>query len=347
MLSVQNVNAGYGKFQALFDVSLEVNAGEAVAVIGSNGAGKSTLLKVIMGELDPLGGSAKLGANVDIAYFAQHQADELDQKLSVLETMEEVSQGKNGTGIRGILGTFLFRGDDVFKKVGVLSGGERSRVALVCLLIQPANFLILDEPTNHLDVQSQAVLQQALAEYPGAYLIVSHNRSFLDPIVTKTLEFRPGESPQIYHGNVTYYLDKKTEEKAAGKSGGVTGTPTLSSLSSSATAAAAPAVAKGPKLSRKEQRKLEAEKRQQRNKVLNPLKEEFERLEANISKLEAQKIAITTSLASAEILADPKKSKEANAAFQKVNDQLDTAISRWDTLSEEIELLEESLATTK
>ena len=105
--------------------------------------------------------------------------------------------------------------DDVFKKIGVLSGGERSRVALVCMLIQPANFLILDEPTNHLDVQSQAVLQRALAEYPGAYLIVSHNRSFLDPIVTKTLEFRPGEAPQIYHGNVTYYLDKKTEEKAA------------------------------------------------------------------------------------------------------------------------------------
>ena len=174
--------------------------------------------------------------------------------------------------MRNILGCFLFRGDDVFKKVGVLSGGERSRVALVCMLIQPANFLILDEPTNHLDVQSQAVLQSALAEYPGAYLIVSHNRSFLDPIVTKTLEFRPGESPQVYHGNVTYYLDKKAEEKGATKGTNKgddrsTAKPTLNSLAS----APAPAALKGPKLSRKEQRKLEALERQQRSDELKPV----------------------------------------------------------------------------
>ena len=140
------------------------------------------------------------------------------------------------------------------------------------MLIQPANFLILDEPTNHLDVQSQAVLQSALAEYPGAYLIVSHNRSFLDPIVTKTLEFRPGESPQVYHGNVTYYLDKKAEEKATTKGTNKgddrsTSKPTLSSLASSS----APAAVKGPKLSRKEQRKLEALERQKRSDGLKPV----------------------------------------------------------------------------
>ena len=148
------------------------------------------------------------------------------------------------------------------------------------MLIQPANFLILDEPTNHLDVQSQAVLQSALAEYPGAYLIVSHNRSFLDPIVTKTLEFRPGESPQLYHGNVTYYLDKKAEEKAASK-GTTKGTnkgddrstdkPTLNSLASSSAPAPGPAATKGPKISRKEQRKLEALERQKRSDELKPV----------------------------------------------------------------------------
>mgnify|MGYP000582975687 CR=1 FL=1 len=114
---------------------------------------------------------------------------------------------------RNLLGCFLFRGDDVFKKVGVLSGGERSRVALVCMLLRPANFLILDEPTNHLDIQSQEVLQNALREYPGSYLIVSHNRSFLDPIVDKTLEFRQGHPPRMFAGNISYYLDKIEEEK--------------------------------------------------------------------------------------------------------------------------------------
>ena len=194
--------------------------------------------------------------------------------MSVIETCEAVASSKNAPLVRNILGCFLFRGDDVFKKVGVLSGGERSRVALVCMLIQPANFLILDAPTNHLDVQSQAVLQSALAEYPGAYLIVSHNRAFLDPIVTKTLEFRPGESPQVYHGNVTYYLDKKTEEKAAIKGGsGTTAKPTLSSLASSSAPAAATTSTsatanKGPKLSRKEQRKLKADERQRRSDEL-------------------------------------------------------------------------------
>lgn len=116
--------------------------------------------------------------------------------------------------VRNLLGCFLFRGDDVHKRVGVLSGGERSRVALVCMLLHPANFLILDEPTNHLDIQSQQVLQKALSEYPGSYCIVSHNRSFLDPIVTKVLEFVPGEKPRVYLGNVSDYLEKVEREQA-------------------------------------------------------------------------------------------------------------------------------------
>lgn len=118
--------------------------------------------------------------------------------------------------VRNLLGCFLFRGDDVHKSVGVLSGGERSRVALVCMLLHPANFLILDEPTNHLDIQSQQVLQKALAEYPGSYCIVSHNRSFLDPIVTKVLEFVPGEKPRLYIGNVSDYLEKVERDQALG-----------------------------------------------------------------------------------------------------------------------------------
>jgi ATP-binding cassette subfamily F protein 3 len=271
---LEDASKAYGELNIFSGFDFEVERGERLAIVGPNGAGKSTFCRLITGQEDPDSGSYLPGQKTAISFFSQNHADELDPDMSVIETCEAVASSKNAPLVRNILGCFLFRGDDVFKKVGVLSGGERSRVALVCMLIQPANFLILDEPTNHLDVQSQAVLQSALAEYPGAYLIVSHNRAFLDPIVTKTLEFRPGESPQVYHGNVTYYLDKKTEEKAAIKGGsGTTAKPTLSSLASSSAPAAATTSTsatanKGPKLSRKEQRKLKADERQRRSDEL-------------------------------------------------------------------------------
>lgn len=269
---LEDASKAYGDLNIFSGFDFEVERGERLAIVGPNGAGKSTFCRLITGQEDPDSGAYLPGQKTAISFFSQNHADELDPNKSVIETCEAVASTKNAPLVRNILGCFLFRGDDVFKKVGVLSGGERSRVALVCMLIQPANFLILDEPTNHLDVQSQAVLQSALAEYPGAYLIVSHNRSFLDPIVTKTLEFRPGESPQVYHGNVTYYLDKKAEEKGATKGTNKgddrsTAKPTLSSLASSS----APAAVKGPKLSRKEQRKLEALERQQRSDELKPV----------------------------------------------------------------------------
>jgi ATP-binding cassette subfamily F protein 3 len=339
---LEDASKAYGKLNIFSGFDFEVERGERLAIVGPNGAGKSTFCRLITGQEDPDFGTYTLGQKSAISFFSQNHADELDPERSVIETCEAVASAKNAPLVRNILGCFLFRGDDVFKKVGVLSGGERSRVALVCMLIQPANFLILDEPTNHLDVQSQAVLQRALAEYPGAYLIVSHNRSFLDPIVTKTLEFRPGESPQIYHGNVTYYLDKKADEKAASK--GISRTPskpTLSSLASSSTPATA--VVKGPKLSRKEQRKLEAEKRQKRNNVLKPLQDEFTTVEKTISELEARKVTLTTEMGSPEVMADPKKTQTTSEAYQKLTTKLDNAISRWSKLSEEIEVLEASI----
>ena len=269
---LEDASKAYGDLNIFSGFDFEVERGERLAIVGPNGAGKSTFCRLITGQEDPDSGAYLPGQKTAISFFSQNHADELDPNKSVIETCEAVASTKNAPLVRNILGCFLFRGDDVFKKVGVLSGGERSRVALVCMLIQPANFLILDEPTNHLDVQSQAVLQSALAEYPGAYLIVSHNRSFLDPIVTKTLEFRPGESPQVYHGNVTYYLDKKAEEKGATKGTNKgddrsTSKPTLSSLASSS----APAAVKGPKIARKEQRKLEALERQKRSDGLKPV----------------------------------------------------------------------------
>ncbi|GAA5496148.1 putative ABC transporter ATP-binding protein YheS [Rubritalea halochordaticola] len=319
----------YGENTIFSDFSFEVEKGERLAIVGPNGAGKSTFCRLITGQEEPDSGVYTLGPKSAISFFSQNHADELDPDKTVLDICTEAASRENAPVVRNILGCFLFRGDDVFKKIGVLSGGERSRVALVRMLIQPANFLILDEPTNHLDVQSQEVLQNALNDYPGSYLIVSHNRSFLDPIVTKTLEFRPGEHPTLYHGNVSYYLEKKEEEKNAAKAqAGATNSTTADS---------------GSKVSRKEQRRLEAEIRQKRNKVLKPLQEEFEKLEGSIGEIEAAQATLTEHMSKPDVASDSAKMQEASAAYQNLSNKLEKAYSRWSELSDEIEKLEATL----
>jgi ATP-binding cassette subfamily F protein 3 len=195
----------YGELSVIRNANIRIERGDRIAVVGVNGAGKTTIAKVIAGVEPFQSGERESGHSTHLSYFAQHQADELNKDLSVLATMEEAAEGKNMTNIRSILGTFLFRGDDVFKKVEVLSGGERNRLALAKMLARSANFLILDEPTNHLDMRSQDALQRALSEYTGAYLIVSHNKAFVDPLVTKVLEIRKN-GLSLFPGNVSDYL---------------------------------------------------------------------------------------------------------------------------------------------
>ena len=214
---LDGVSKSYGALNIFSGFDFEINKGEKFAIVGPNGAGKSTFCRLITGQEEPDAGAHTFGHKVATSFFSQNHADELDPNLSVLETVEAAASRESAPHARNLLGCFLFRGDDVFKKVGVLSGGERSRVALVCMLLRPANFLILDEPTNHLDMQSQDVLQRALIDYPGSVMIVSHNRNFLDALVTKTLEFQPGRPPIQYAGNITYYLEKSAEDEAAKK----------------------------------------------------------------------------------------------------------------------------------
>jgi ATP-binding cassette subfamily F protein 3 len=239
---------------------------------------------------------------------------------------------------RNLLGCFLFRGDDVFKKIGVLSGGERSRVAQVCMLLRPANFLILDEPTNHLDMQSQDVLQRALIDYPGSVMIVSHNRNFLDALVTKTLEFRPGEQPVLYAGNITYFLEKSSEDEAAKK-----GVPQLAPLAPTSTNGGTSSRPSVPGVNRKEQRRIEAEQREMKSKVLKPLEVEFEALEAKIAELEGAQATLTQQLSSEDLSNDPSKLREVTNAVDKLSKSLETSYSRWGALSEEIERLRTKL----
>ena len=205
VINLVDVSKSYGDLLVIRDANLRIERGDRIVVVGVNGAGKTTIAKVIAGVEPFQSGEREIGQSTHISYFGQHQADELDKSLTVLATLEESAEGKNTTNIRSILGTFLFRGDDVFKKVSVLSGGERNRLALAKMLARSANFLILDEPTNHLDMRSQDALQNALKDYTGAYLIVSHNRAFVDPLATKVLEIRK-DGLSLFPGNVSDYL---------------------------------------------------------------------------------------------------------------------------------------------
>jgi ATP-binding cassette subfamily F protein 3 len=276
---------------------------------------------------------------VTLSFFSQNHADELDPNKTVLETVEETATRDASPHCRNLLGCFLFKGDDVFKKIGVLSGGERSRVALVRMLVQPANFLILDEPTNHLDMQSQDVLQRALIDYPGTVLIVSHNRTFLDKLVHKTIEFRPGQSPILYPGNVTYYLEKSAADRALAdknKAQNPPKTPTLAKRQDIPKADDS----NSSSGNRKDQRKNEAEARNQRNKTLRPLQEELTSLEAKIAEYEASQNSLTAELSSEEIASDPEKFRASTNSLDKVTKALELAYSRWADLTAQIEKLE-------
>ncbi len=334
---LEDASKSYGTTEIFEGFNFEVEKGARIAIVGPNGAGKSTFCRLITGQEAPDSGEYTLGSKSAISFFSQNHADELDPELSVLETCQEVSSRENAPLVRNILGCFLFRGDDVFKKVGVLSGGERSRVALVRMLIQPANFLILDEPTNHLDVQSQAVLQRALNEYPGSYLIVSHNRSFLDPIVTRTLEFRPEEEPRLYHGNVTYFIDKKAEEKDIAKQAAKHAKANQRASSKVATSTSTSTADSGSKVSRKDQRKRDADIRQKRSSILAPLESDLVALEGEIAEIEAGQAKLTKHMSSTEISTDGAKMQEASIAYNVLSDKLETTYSKWTEVSDKIE----------
>ena len=334
---LEGVAKSYGALNIFSGFDFEINKGEKFAIVGPNGAGKSTFCRLITGQEEPDAGAHAFGHKVATSFFSQNHADELDPNLSVLETVEAAASRESMPHARNLLGCFLFRGDDVFKKIGVLSGGERSRVALVCMLLRPANFLILDEPTNHLDMQSQDVLQRALIDYPGSVMIVSHNRNFLDALVSKTLEFRPGEQPTLYAGNITYYLEKSAEDEAAKK--GIA--PRLATLGTAPVSGSSrPSI---PGVNRKEQRRIEAEQREIRSKVLKPLETEFTALEAKIAELEGAQATLTGQLSSEEVSNNPGKLREITNAVDKLAKSLEVSYTRWGALSEEIERLRTKL----
>ena len=271
------------------DIDLTVERGEKVAFVGRNGEGKSTMMKYITGELRPVAGSASLGYNVALGYYAQNQEDVLDKNDTVYDTLDKVAVGDIRTKLRDILGAFLFRGEDIDKKVAVLSGGERSRLAMAKLILHPYNLLALDEPTNHMDIRSKDVLKQALQRYDGTLVIVSHDRDFLDGLVDKVYEFRDGHVKE-YLGGVQDFIEKRRietlqdlerSESRAHKSekSSAAGQPSVSSSVSQATQVSKPRTASS--LSFQEQKEL-----RRKQKRIESCEKKIADLEARMKELE-------------------------------------------------------------
>ena len=206
-----DMKVGYGEKVVFSDARIEVRRGEKVALVGRNGEGKTTLMRVIMNELDPMEGESKVGYNVNIGYYAQNQEDILDKDDTVFGTLDRIAVGDIRLKLRDILGAFLFKGEDIDKKVAVLSGGERARLAMAKLILKPYNLLALDEPTNHMDIRSKDILKQALQNYDGTLIIVSHDRDFLDGLVDKLYEFRDGKVKE-HLGGVQEFLERRKLE---------------------------------------------------------------------------------------------------------------------------------------
>ncbi len=327
VFQLSNVNKSFDGKQVFNNVSLELQRGDKLAVVGVNGAGKTTLLRIMAG-LEPAEGTIRQGHNVILTYFGQHQAQELSGDLDVLDTVYHAAQNMTVTKVRSLLGAFLFTGDEVEKKVQVLSGGEKSRVALAKMLIKPANLMLLDEPTNHLDITSQEVLQEAMAQYEGTIIVVSHNRFFVNSFVNKVLEIRDGKAT-MYLGNIDDYL-------AARKRGQEEGTP-VPGDNQAAQQAQQPVADGGD---RKAQRRQRAQRRQQLSKQLKPLKKKVREAEKNIEPLETRQAELEQLMADPALYADQQGWALTSKEYNDVKRRLERLYEQWEQAQEKIEKIE-------
>lgn len=321
VLEVQGVHKSYDDLKVLSGIDFSLERGDRIAVVGVNGAGKSTLARIIAGEEPYQEGEVELGHNVVPAYFAQHQADILDVEDTALSVVERASPSGQVGRARSILGSFLFEGDDVFKKVGVLSGGERNRLALAKILLARSNFLILDEPTNHLDMRSKDQLQSALIDYTGTLLIVSHDRDFLEPLVTRVLEVSQN-SIKWYYGSLSHYIAKKEEEAL---------------LADASTVAEAPSGNAG--LSAKERRQRNAKIREQ----LKPLKQKLTACEERIAKYEAQVSAWEEKMKDPEFFKQGDETQAAMQEYESAKRKVDRLYEDWEEATQAYSKLEADL----
>ncbi|HTP80297.1 MAG TPA: ABC-F family ATP-binding cassette domain-containing protein [Bacteroidota bacterium] len=326
VLELNSVVKSYGENKVFSGLDCKIERGDKIAVVGVNGAGKSTFSRIAAGAEPIDSGERILGYNVAASYFAQDQAEELDPTKEVFEILDEAATGEIRKKLRTILGSFLFQGDDAFKRVSVLSGGEKSRVALAKMLLQPSNFLILDEPTNHLDMKSKSVLQSALQHFDGTLLIVSHDRAFLEPIANKVFEFKPGGF-KMYLGTVADYLRKKRQEEGESNAGHTTATK-------GARAETLDELHRGRAM--KPVRRWDANPRKERTKNFHGLKKQVEVLEVELQKLEAEKENLEMTLADPEFYKRSEGAREVTTRYKEVVEILEEKYSEWSLKTEEL-----------
>jgi ATP-binding cassette subfamily F protein 3 len=324
---LENVKQAYGEHVVYEDISLEIEKGQSTVLVGPNGAGKSTLLK-ILAELVPIqAGTRELGHNVTVGYFSQQRVEVLDMERSVLDEAMDRTSGTSEQSVRSILGAFLFRGDDVFKRVKVLSGGEKSRLALVKLLLAPPNFLLLDEPTTHLDMPSIDALIGALKDYSGTLLFVSHDVHFIRAIAESTIQIQAGQVTQ-YAGNYDYYLRKSGAESE--QSGLIAG------LKNARPDGAPTTEGNHLTISAKERRRIAAEERKTAGKARKQAEARVAKAEADIMRLEAEQAELSKQLEAPTAYADAAAAKELNIKAARIAKYLEEKNYEWELASEEL-----------
>ncbi len=324
LVEINSLSKNYGELNVLNNINFAIERGEKIAFVGKNGEGKSTLSRIIAG-IEPYSGEMRISDTAVIGYFAQHQTMLFNPDFTVFDTIDSEAVGEARPYVRSILGAFMFSGDSVFKKVTVLSGGEKSRLSLARLMLRPANLLILDEPTNHLDMSAKDVLKQALINYQGSLVIVSHDREFLEGLTNKTVEFKDRKIREFL-GDINYYLEKTNLEHLSEleikKSNYSDNLKTENSVSQS---------------------QLNRENRKNIQRELNKAQKELNKIESELELLENEKSVIDTKFSDPEIYTDSIKLTQYQIRFKELNSEIENKFIEWERLSEIVEKLSAEL----
>ena len=317
---ISEAGMSFGEKHVFSGANFVIEKGDRIALVGRNGEGKTTLARMLIGQLTPTEGSVRLGANVNIGYYAQNQDDLMDGDFTVYDTLDRVAVGDIRTRLRDILGAFLFRGEDIDKKVKVLSGGERARLAMARMMLEPRNLLVLDEPTNHMDMRSKDILKNAIMKYDGTVVVVSHDREFLDGMVEKVYEFRDGGVKE-YLGGIYYFLEKRKLES-------------LQEIERRDAPAKMPAKGDEPKPA--VSGKLSYEQRKEQEKQLRKAKKVVETIEAELADIEKRIAEYDARFAAAT------EYNEADyKAYNELKNRYEHQMHEWEKASYELELIEE------
>ena len=316
---VKGVGKAFGEKRIFSGAEFTIERGQKIALVGRNGEGKTTFARMLIGELEKSEGEIRIGANVNIGYYAQNQDDLMDGEFTVFDTLDRVAVGDIRTRLRDILGAFLFRGEDIDKKVKVLSGGERSRLAMARLMLEPYNLLVLDEPTNHMDMRSKDILKSALQKFDGTVVVVSHDREFLDGLVDRIYEFRDGGVKE-YLGDIWYFLEKRKVESLADIERH--DKPTAQADKSSAQTNAG---------------KLSYEQKKEQEKLIRKLRKAVESIEEETAKVEKQIAEYDQRFAIAT-----EYNAEEYAKYNALKEQYDRLMHEWEKASYELEITEQN-----